>query len=145
MRSSGRLLLLNSLDDNELSDIIANPPNLGAEPPAPVALATPIAAEDVEVSLAPVLALVRPKQLRSFGNHGCSLPDENYAPLAAPPWLEEALIVGNEAAAQLVGQYILYKWPPRLGRRVGRRPGHFCPRRPGSSREAKPVQFCRLL
>ena len=35
--------------------------------------------------------------------------------VAAPDWLKDALEIGNIAAKQLVGSYILYRWPDRLG------------------------------
>ena len=55
-----------------------------------------------------------PARFASFGNHGCQLPEE-LAPLVAPPWLAEACKPESATAEQLVGKYILYRWPPRLG------------------------------
>ena len=49
-----------------------------------------------------------------FGKHGCALPDDSLSPIAAPSWLDEALAVDSPTAEQLLGKYILYKWPPRL-------------------------------
>ena len=36
-------------------------------------------------------------------------------PLKCPAWVEPALALDSPSAAQLVGEEILYKWPPRLG------------------------------
>ena len=107
---SAAAAFLNSLDDNELTDVITNPPGQTAEP---TVLAVPIdvSADGVE----PLLQLTGPQHLLSFGNHGCSLPDDKLSPLLAPAWLAEALKIGSDSAKQLVGMYILYKWPPRLG------------------------------
>ena len=63
----------------------------------------------------PVLALMGPAKLLSFGKHGCELPDAELSPIAAPPWLEAALASASPTADDLVNKYILYKWPPRLG------------------------------
>jgi hypothetical protein len=40
---------------------------------------------------------------------------EDFQPVAAPEWLEQALEPGSSTADQLVGWHILYRWPPRLG------------------------------
>ena len=78
-----------------------------------VAVATPL---NEPAPGEPLLALPAPvSDLLSFGKHGCQLPNEELSPRAAPPWLEAALEPDSSTAKELLGRYILYKWPPRLG------------------------------
>ena len=46
---------------------------------------------------------------------GVALPSGLAATLARPDWLEAALLSNSESAEQLVGRFILYHWPTRVG------------------------------
>jgi hypothetical protein len=54
-----------------------------------------------------------PLRVCQVGN-GCELPD-GLVPVQAPDWLEAACTADSSSASQLVGRFIIYKWPARVG------------------------------
>ena len=73
-----------------------------------------IVAEQAEPSAPPLLMAPIDTPYLMFGAvEGLDMGDRR--PVKCPAWVEPALALDSPSAALLVGEEILYKWPPRLG------------------------------
>ena len=106
---------LNSLEAGVLEELLLSPPALEQLTSAAAAQAPVVAVAMAEDAAGSPLQLKGPAHMLSFGKHECEMPEERLSPVTAPPWLEAACAPGSASAEELVGMYILYKWPPRLG------------------------------
>ena len=95
---------------DELQTLINSPPN------APTLLALPddpTASNSDDVPAAVVLALPAPKD--GTLTMDVELPPGLAIQSKPPDWLAPALVPGSETASLLVGKYIVYRWPARIG------------------------------
>jgi hypothetical protein len=100
------LAFLETVPVMTLGDLIAAPPSEKA-----TSLLDAVTVNAVEVEAVPLLTLAAPTTLTI----DIELPPDLSIQSVPPDWVEATLAEGSESASRLVGYYIAYRWPARLG------------------------------
>ena len=98
----------------QVTELIADPPCLKGK--GRVAKGMSASVVIAEIAPASVLLLTGPVDTPylAFGEV-VDVDLGGYLPLKLPAWVESCLVLESPSAESLVGQWLLYKWPPRLG------------------------------